>query len=142
MTIASLCRRNPDRAEPGESIKTAAQRMGARAVGTLVVCEDDKPVGILTDRDVAIRVAGAGLDPLTTRVSEVMSRALVTVRSQTPIEDALKSMRDANVRRLIVVDSTGDLQAIVSLDDIMRHLAEELSAVEEVLEESSPESVA
>jgi CBS domain-containing protein len=74
MTIGSICCREVDTAAPHESVRTAAQRMSTRGVGTLVVTDaQDRAVGILTDRDVTVRVVAARRDPESTRVSEVMT---------------------------------------------------------------------
>lgn len=143
MTIGRICQRTMDLAEQDETIRCVAQRMGARNVGTLVVLDAKRrPIGILTDRDIAVRVAGAGLDPLQTHVSDVMTRAPRRLPKNTPIMEALGTMRDEGIRRLLVTDAGEALLGIVSLDDILRDLAEEFLAVEEVLEESSPQRLA
>jgi len=139
VTIERICQRNLDTAQAVESVRTAAQRMGTRNVGTLVVLDEtSRPVGILTDRDVAVRVVGQGRDPYTTSVESVMTENLETVREDVSVEDALRRMRSRGVRRLPVTNRTGDCVGIVSLDDILAYLAKEFAVLSRLLETSTP----
>lgn len=139
MTVAKICQRNVDTADALESVQTAAQRMGTRNVGTLVVLHDSgRPAGILTDRDVALRVAARGRDPYTTSVADVMTSELETIPEDLPIEDALRRMRSRGVRRLPVVSANGECIGMVSLDDILAHLAHEFAVLGRLLETSTP----
>jgi CBS domain-containing protein len=91
----------PHLAEPGESVLEAARRMRERRVGTLVIVDDvGKPVGLVTDRDLVLRVVAAGGDPRAISVGEVMTERPKTVTESTPIESALSLMRSASFRRL------------------------------------------
>ena len=115
MSVGSICNREVDLAEPDEAVQIAARRMDSRNVGTLIVLDmDSRPVGILTDRDLAIRVTGKGLDPTETAVRDVMSKAPDAVREDTSIETALAHMRSGPFRRLPVVDATGKLVGLIS----------------------------
>jgi len=139
MTVGKICNRNVDTADALESVQTAAQRMGTRNVGTLVVLSElRRPVGILTDRDLAVRVVGAGRDPYTTSVEDVMTGDLEVVSEELSIEDGLKRMRSRGVRRLPVVTSAGDCVGILSMDDILAHLAHEFAVLGRLIEVSSP----
>ena len=102
MTIGEMCCRNVDLAEPFESVRTAAQRMHARKVGTLVVVDSSRfPIGLLTDRDLTIRVLAHAQDPTLTSVNDVMTRNVQTVTSDQSLEAALKIMRGGPFRRLV-----------------------------------------
>lgn len=139
MTVVQICQRNVDTAQAEESVRTAAQRMGTRNVGTLVVLNElGRPVGILTDRDVAVRVVGQGRDPYATTVDSVMTEDLETVHDDTSIEDALRRMRARGVRRLPVTNSAGECLGMVSLDDILAHLVKEFAVLGRLLEASTP----
>jgi CBS domain-containing protein len=139
MTVAQICQSNVDTASAQESVRTAAQRMGTRNVGTLVVLDElGRPVGILTDRDVAVRVVGQGRDPYTTPVGSVMTRDLETVDAQVSIEDALRRMRSRGVRRLPVTNGDGACLGMVSLDDILAHMVKEFAVLGRLLEASTP----
>lgn len=139
MTLGKICNRNVDTADTSESVQSAAQRMGIRNVGSLVVLNElRRPVGILTDRDVAVRVAGTGRDPYTTRVEDVMTGDLEVVPEELSIEDGLKRMRSRGVRRLPVVSAQGECVGILSMDDILAHLAHEFAVLGRLIEVSSP----
>jgi CBS domain-containing protein len=142
MSIGRICQREVDTADASETVRVAAQRMSARNVGALVVLGKERhPWGILTDRDVALRVAGGGLDPNTATVAEVMTHDLHTVTVETAIEDALRLMRRHAVRRLPVVDDDGALVGVVTLDDVLSLLAEEMAQMGRIVERSSPQAV-
>jgi CBS domain-containing protein len=139
MTIGSICCRKVDTAVPHESVRAAAQRMIARGVGTLVVTDaQERAVGILTDRDVTVRVVAAMRDPATTRVSEVMTDVVHTGFEDMPIWAALGLMRAETIRRLIVVRKDGTVIGVVSLDDILVHLARELGDVGRLIGKEDP----
>jgi len=139
MTVAKICRHDLDTADAFESVQTAAQRMGTRNVGTLVVLnESGRPAGILTDRDIAVRVAGRGRDPFTTAVGDVMTASPETIPEDTPIEDALRRMRSRGIRRLPVTDRFGKCVGMVSLDDILTHLVQDFAVLGRLLETSTP----
>jgi CBS domain-containing protein len=139
MTIGRLCCRQVDTTTPDETVRAAAQRMGNRGVGTLVVTDSaNRAAGIVTDRDLAVRVLGAGRDPESTRVSEVMTDMVHTCFDDMPVEDVLRLMRTESVRRIVVVGRDGTLVGIASLDDILTQLAGELRDVGELLERVSP----
>jgi CBS domain-containing protein len=128
-----------DLADGDESVQVAARRMAERKVGTLVILDQrDEPVGILTDRDLVVRVLAQGKDPRQTRVDEVMTRSLTTVSEATPIEHALALMRAGGFRRLPVTGGDGTLAGLVSLDDILCVLAEEFFHVEAPVEKEMP----
>lgn len=139
MTIAQICQHNVDTADASESIQSAAQRMGTRNVGTLLVLgPSGRPAGILTDRDVALRVAGRGRDPYTTRVADVMTTDLESAPEDLSVDEALRRMRSRGVRRLPVVNRSGECVGVVSLDDILAHLVREFGVLGRLLEVSAP----
>jgi CBS domain-containing protein len=143
MSVARICLREVDLADPTESVLEAARRMGERRVGTLVIVDDaGKPIGLLTDRDLALRVVAAGGDPRATSVGEVMTAHPKTVGESTPIESALSLMRSGSFRRLPVVNDDGKLVGIVSLDDVLSLLAEEFELIGRLLEREAPHRTA
>lgn len=143
MTIGRICTREVDLADPDESVQVAANRMNARNVGTLVVIDDEKrPIGILTDRDLAIRVVGKGLNPGSTAVSAIMSPAPDAVTENSAIEAAISTMRRLSHRRLLVVDDDGRLVGLISLDDILDLLSEEFTEIGKLIRKESPSALA
>lgn len=134
MTIGSICKRNVVIAPKGESIVDAAKRMRILHVGTVIVVaeRDGKqvPIGILTDRDIVLSIVASDAEQLPfLSVGDAMSDDLVTAVEDTSFADALKLMQERGVRRLPVVDHAGALVGIVTADDVIRFLAEELGAV-------------
>ena len=143
MSVGRICVREVDIVQPGESVQAAAQRMHSRKVGTLVVQDEDrKPIGIVTDRDLTVRVLAKARDPFQTTVGEVMTQCPRTVREDTPLEEALTVMRSGPFRRVPVVSVEGELVGLLSLDDILDLLTEEFGQIRGLLEQESPGSLA
>jgi CBS domain-containing protein len=133
MTVGRICSRETQLASEEEAARDAAVRMRETNVGTLVVIDAQRvPRGIVTDRDLALRVLGQGLGPETT-VGEVMTRIPRTVSEETPIEDALAIMRGLGIRRMPVVGSKGRLVGMISVDDVIELLAEELGDLGKII---------
>jgi signal-transduction protein with cAMP-binding, CBS, and nucleotidyltransferase domain len=105
--------------------REVAETLRARELGCLVVVEGDLPVGMVTDRDLLVRVVAEGRDPEKTRVEEIMSTPLVSVDPRDPLEKVVDAMARDGVRRIAVVRG-GRLEGLVSLDDVARRLADEL----------------
>jgi CBS domain-containing protein len=143
MTVARICRRDVDLIEQDALARIAAQRMAARNVGTLLVVDARRRVlGLVTDRDLAVRVVGEGRDPHLTRVSDIMTAHPDTVSEETSVEDALAVMRSRGVRRLPVIGPGGALAGVVSIDDILVLLAQEFGELSRLIEHSSPQLLA
>jgi CBS domain-containing protein len=107
--------------------------MADQNVGSVVVLRDDVPWGIVTDRDLVLRVLRRGLDPVVTRVDAVASNPLVTARDDVEPMEAAVLMREHGIRRLPVVDGAGALVGIVSLDDLVHHVGRETEELSEVV---------
>lgn len=143
MTIARICQREVDLAAADETAQVAAKRMEARNVGSLVIVDGRRrPIGIVTDRDLAIHVCGRGLDPGQVRVGEVMSPNPTSVTEDSSIEKALDVMRAVAIRRLPVVDADGGLLGVATLDDILLLMADDFAQLRALLTQSSPRQVA
>ena len=139
MTIGRICQREVDLAEASECVIDASRRMREKGVGTLVVLDlDRRPAGIVTDRDITLRAVADNVRLADTTVEQVMTAYPRTVSEDTPIEDSLSLMRVLGVRRLPVVDCDGRLAGIVSLDDILSLIVEELRNVHGVLQKEMP----
>lgn len=139
MLVGGLCQRRVDDARPGETVSIAAERMLHRDVGTLVVLgERNEPLGIVTDRDLALRVLARGSNPETTTVADVMTDTPVTVVEDTTAEVALRAMREVPCRRLPVLGRDGQVVGIVSIDDLLRAHVTSLLDVVHLLEQQVP----
>ena len=122
-----------------ESVAAAAQRMAEKGVGTLVILNQaQRPVGLVTDRDLVVRVLAAGKDPQTTPLGDVMTRDPKVISEEGPIESALGLMRAGGFRRLPVVNRDGVLVGVLSLDDVLALFAEEFVQIGGLLQQPKP----
>lgn len=143
MDIGSISQRRVDTARPDETARAAAQRMATRGVGTLVVVDGrERPIGIVTDRDLMLRVIATGADARETQVRDVMTGHAETLPEDASVEEALAAMRAGGVRRLPIVGGDGSLVGIVSLDDLVAQLARDVAAVGSFLEQRVPARIA
>ena len=141
MTAGRLCTRILATAAPDESIRKAAERMAEFDVGALVVLKETRAtraVGVITDRDIVVRCVAERLDPETTTVADIMTTPVFIVRDETPISDAIAKMASAGTRRLVVTAEGERVAGILTLDDILSHLAQENSAIGKLLQKQQP----
>jgi CBS domain-containing protein len=101
--------------EPDDTVEEAAKKMRAFDVGSFPVCDDLRVVGVLTDRDVALRVTAEGRDPSATLVRDVMSRDVVCATEDQDLRDVAELMRHRRLRRLPIVDRRGRLVGLISV---------------------------
>jgi len=138
MNIGEICNRETVFATKDGSIRQAAQLMREQHVGDLVVVVEESagrriPVGILTDRDLVIEILAKEVDMNAVAVGDVMSSELLTAGENDGLYETLQRMRAKGVRRVPVVDSGGALVGIVSADDLLDLLADELTALARLL---------
>ena len=139
MTVGSICVRSVHVAAPNDSVRVAARRMRDADVGALIVVDDKQnPMGVVTDRDVALRCVAEDHDPDDTPVSSVMTGPMLCVSESTPIEEALRRMAGISARRLGVTDSKGQLAGILALDDVVELLVEEAETIGRLLQRRHP----
>src|SRR5437763_11627541 len=118
---------------PEASIYEAAEKMRHLDVGPLPVCDGERLVGMLTDRDITVRATAEGRDPKTTRVQEVMTPDVHYVYDDEDVQEAAQTMQQQQIRRVVVVNRDKRLVGIVSLGDLATR--EQIENVdEEVLE--------
>ena len=100
-------------------VEQVATLMDSNAIGSIVIIDEGgKPVGIITERDIVVRVVAKGLSPAKTRAGAMMSAPLITVTPDTDINEAAKVMRQHRIRRLIVMDR-GEMVGLVGSNDIV-----------------------
>jgi CBS domain-containing protein len=128
--IEDLMTRSPVTVDVGATLADAALRMREGDVGSVVVVDGNEPVGILTDRDVALYMAGEVEDA---RVEKVMSMHPIAVARDEDVERCLERMAAGQVRRILVIDEDGALVGVVSLDDVLVHLAGTLGKAAELI---------
>jgi CBS domain-containing protein len=119
-SIRDVMTSNPCSIDAEKSVAYAAKMMKEEDVGLAPIVEGDKLVGMLTDRDIAIRVVAEGKNPDQTKVSEVASKQVVTIDPQQDLDEALRIMAKHQVRRLPVVEEDGRLVGVVAQADIAR----------------------
>jgi CBS domain-containing protein len=132
VTVGEICRRDVIIARPEMPLPEAAALMKSYHVGDLVIVESQPggrriPIGILTDRDVALMVASHAVRVPYLQVSDVMKEKLITALEGESLHTALERMQASGVRRLPVINGEGVLEGIVTLDDIIELLSEELT---------------
>jgi CBS domain-containing protein len=117
--------KDADCVQESQSILDAAKELADRDVGAMPICGDDERLkGMLTDRDIVVKVLAQGKDPSSTKVSELAQGKPVTIGADDSIEEALRTMSEHKVRRLPVIDGH-DLVGIISQADIARNLDDE-----------------
>jgi len=136
MGLAEICNRSVVMASPKTSVEEVSRLMREHHVGSLVVVEETargrRPVGIVTDRDVVIEVVAAGVAPATVTVGEIMGPELVTARESDEPWETIRLMRRRGVRRIPVVGDDGLLVGIVTVDDLLEIIAEQLDGLAKV----------
>lgn len=119
-SITEAMTSNPRGVQTSTPVIEAAQLMKSEDVGSLPVLEGERLVGMVTDRDVAIRVVAEGKDPKTTAAGEIASKDLVTVDPQQDLDEGLRLMAQHKVRRLPVVEEDGRLVGILAQADVAK----------------------
>jgi len=138
MTVLDCCRIDVVTASPDAKVNEVAELMSDSNVGCVVITNDQCPVGIVTDRDLVVRVIARGRDPKKTAIEEVMTRDPVVVEDGTGLFEAMQFIRDEGVRRLPIIDCDGRLAGIITLDDIIRLIGQEMQYIGDVIREASP----
>ena len=119
-SIRQVMTSNPSTVEPDKTVVEAARIMKQEDAGVVPVTENGRLTGMVTDRDIAIRVVAEGKDPESTKVTEIASTDLVTVDPQQGLDEALRLMAKHQVRRLPVVEEDGRLVGVVAQADVAR----------------------
>jgi CBS domain-containing protein len=133
MTVSAICNREVITVKPDATILHAATLMRQYHVGDVVVIDERKgkavPVGIVTDRDIVIELVATELDCKVITTGDIMTKNLTVIKENCGIFEAIQLMSSKGVRRLPVVDDSGSLAGIVTLDDILLLLANEFSSL-------------
>jgi len=136
MLLKEIMTHNVEVASPGDTLEQAAKKMEELDVGTMPVCEGNRVVGMLTDRDITVRATAAGCDPKTTLVSDAMSQDIISCYEDQDVREAARLMQDKQIRRLLVMSRANALVGIVSLGDLATE-AEDQGQPGEVLKKVS-----
>ncbi|MBV9495823.1 MAG: CBS domain-containing protein [Acidobacteria bacterium] len=118
--IRDVMTSNPRTVSESDSVRDAAAIMASEDAGVVPVVDGNKVVGVITDRDIVVRLVAEGKDCTTARVSEAMSRGVKTVREDTAVDEVLRMMGSAQIRRVPVVGANDELVGIVSIGDLAK----------------------
>lgn len=131
MRIGEICTREVVFCDPETSVVEIARLLRNHHVGDLIVAERGRsglePIGLVTDRDLVVKVLAEGVAPDSLVAADLMTRRVVTAVESADVHEAIERMRGEGIRRLPVVDGSGALIGILSADDVAELLAEELT---------------
>ena len=133
MTLKTICNREVLIAQKYDTLVEAAKLMREYQVGSIVVVEEQNglryPVGLITDRDLVIEVIAKEVDINSVTLGDVMYRDIILGKENDDVNETIKIMRQKGIRRLPVVDDNGALVGIVTLDDLIDLIAEQLKDI-------------
>ncbi len=133
MSVGEICNRIVIVTNRATRLDEAARLMREHHVGSIVVVDEtaagNKPAGVVTDRDIVIECVATGVNPATVTVEEIMAPDLVVAREADDVLDSLNKMRAKGIRRMPVVDGHGVLVGILTLDDLLGILAEQVDGM-------------
>jgi len=116
--VSDLMVQNPVTAESDTPLIKVAQLMRDNSISSVILAEDNKPYGIITERDLVWRVLASGLDVSSLKASDVCSKPVLSIREEEEIGRAIDLMKENKVRRLVVVNTKGEIMGILTSDDI------------------------
>jgi CBS domain-containing protein len=133
MPLADIVKDEVVTIPPQAPVEKAARLMAEQHIGNLIVAEgtngDRVPVGIITDRDIVVKIIAQGGEVKDSKVADIMTRGLITARAGDGIYETIERMRRHGVNRLPVLDQGGHLSGIVTAGDILKLLMVELSSL-------------
>jgi CBS domain-containing protein len=138
MKVNEIITHDPEVIRPETALIEAAQKMKSLDIGMLPVCDGDRLVGVITDRDITVRGVAQGYDPKTARVQEVMTPEVIYCFDDEDVKDVAKKMEEKQVRRLPVLNREKRLVGIVSLGDLAVRTGKEKLAGEVLERVSEP----
>lgn len=136
MRVGEICTRSVSWCETGASVIDAARMMRDAHINNVIVAEQRDgeriPVGVLTDRDIVIQIVAKEVDPKAVSVGDIMSREIFTGDEDEPVSKTIENMRFNGARRLPVIDKRGAMVGVIALEDLLRNLAKDLTAIADV----------
>lgn len=142
MSLQEFCRRSVVSISPRGSIVEACRLMESKNVGCMVVQEDGKLCGVLTDRDIALKVAGESRDPQGTKVGDVMTKNPVRISVDKGLQELTSLMHSSHVRRVPIVNGLDKVLGIVTLDDLIAVISDEMFEIGRTVAEGFPAGTA
>lgn len=138
--IREVMTRDVEVINPNDTLRDAAEKMRSLNVGPLPVCDGQRVVGMITDRDIVVRAIALGRDPNTTQVADAMSSGIEYCFDDDDVDDVLDRMKDSQIRRFIVVNRDKKLVGIVAIGDLAGEVSEQKvgETLEGISEPASP----
>lgn len=133
MSVGKYCPRMLRTVRAEDTARAAAERMREEGVGCLVVVDRGRPVGVVTDRDLALKVLREDLDAGALPVRDAMQSPVVTIAAEASLGEAVKTLQKSALRRLVVVDDKKEAIGVFAADDLLRLVATELGDLGEAL---------
>jgi CBS domain-containing protein len=127
MKVKEMMHRGAEYVAPNAKLQIIAEKMRDYDIGSIPVCESGKVIGMVTDRDIAIRALANGKDVSKLVAKDVMSKDVIYCRDTEAAEDAIRLMEDNQVRRLPVLNESKQLVGMISLGDISHALSQDLT---------------
>ena len=141
MPLRNIVKKELISCTPTTSVTDVAKLMKKREVGAVLVIEESRPVGIVTDRDLVIRCLAESKRASSLTAEDVMSGAVETVSDEEGIYDVVQKMRKGCIRRVVVVNDLGEATGLLSFDDVFELIADEMGAMKEVVQPREPKIV-
>ncbi|HEY7219812.1 MAG TPA: CBS domain-containing protein [Candidatus Binatia bacterium] len=138
MSLKNFCRKPLVKVAPETNIVETCRLMEQNNVGSVVAEQEGKLCGILTDRDIALRVAGAGKDPQKTLVKDIMTPDPIRISADKDLPQLTALMHAYHVRRVPIVNGFDTALGIVTLDDLIAQLGDEMSEIGKAISEEFP----
>ncbi|RXE56993.1 signal transduction protein [Methanoculleus taiwanensis] len=139
MGLMHCCREEVVAVSPDTPAVEIARIMDDKNVGSvMVVTSEDRPAGIVTDRDLVVRILAKGARSEDVTAEEIMTKDLVTFRDDMGIYEAIEKVAREGVRRMPIVDDSGRLIGIITQDDMIRMLSDEMGKLAHTIEKQSP----
>ncbi len=138
MPIIDVARENVITIDIETTAKEAIEKMENERVGSIIITKDNKPEGIITDRDIAVKVTGKNRNPEDVGAKEIMTEKPFTVNKDEGVFEVIRKTADRRVRRIPIVEENGDLAGIITLDDLIVLLATEVNTLSRVIQAESP----
>lgn len=137
MPVSEPIRESVVTADPNDAAADVAELMKENKIGSVVITRDQEPVGIVTDRDIVVRTISDGIVPPGLTAADIMTRDIETADPDASVIELCSKMCEAEVRRMPLVKDDR-LVGIITMDDVLRQLAEKFQELADVVEAESP----
>src|SRR4030065_2441637 len=130
MRVNDIMAKPPVTISPATNVDEVARLMKEKGISSVILVTNGKPVGIITERDLVHRVLASGKNPQKLMAADVCSKPVIAVSIHSPVEDAVATMKEHNIRRLVVVNDNDPVAGVVTTDDVgfnLKSMSEELA---------------